>query len=139
MITPRRRNQQIERTLHAEVALQLKALGVLFVAPPNGFFIPARSASERTLAARLVRQLIATGGLTPGAPDFIVMTQGRVGCIELKRPANIDLFGRKTAAGRPSAAQRDFCARAQAVQVPYAICSSWDDVSATLQRWELLA
>lgn len=130
-----RRNRQIERSLHQEVALRLKAMGCLYIAPPNGFYIPARSDQEKQLAARLVRQMKVTGGITPSAPDFVVLGNGRCGCIELKREATRTLTGEQITAGRLNDAQKGFRDQAERAGVPYAVCSSWTQVHQRLVEW----
>lgn len=133
----------IEKALHQEVVLRLRLLPVVAFSVPNSIYLPARSEAERTMAARIIHQMKATGQLTPGAPDLCVFWGGAGGAcpsggmIELKRPASRDLLGKRPA-GRPSEAQRDMAARAAELGVNHAFASSWEDVRDRLTEWGAL-
>jgi len=134
----------IEKSLHQEIMLRLRILPVLAFSVPNQVYIPARNEDERVLARRLIAQMKNTGQLSPGAPDLCVFWGGAGGCapsggmIELKRPASRDLLGKRTPAGRPSEAQRELAARAEALGCNHAYASSWEDVRACLVDWGAL-
>ena len=134
----RRRHRQIERALQQEIALRLKMAGVLFVPVPNGVWLPAHTPAERELVKRIIHQMKQQGSLVPGAPDGIVMRDGKAGCIEFKREAAVDVLGHKTPAGKSSDEQKEFRARAEEAGVPYAICSNWEDVRNCLTEWGML-
>src|SRR5262245_37695838 len=98
----------IERPLQREVMARLHCapLDALVFPIPNGVYLPARSASEKVLVARIIHQLKVQGGLTPGAPDLVFLGARSCGAIELKRPATKSLFG-KHARGTLSPVQRE--------------------------------
>lgn len=130
---------QVERVLHQEIDIRLRALGadLVWISPPNGIYLPARSPAEKTIVARIVSQLKTGGMLTPGAPDYIVMWRGGCGCIELKREASKTLLG-KVPAGKQSDDQIAFQARCERAGVPYAVAHSWEEVKAALIEWGAL-
>lgn len=131
---------QAERILQREVIVRLGlaersgALDCIVIGSANGIFIPARTEAEKTLARRVVHQMKQDGMLTPGAPDLLFLWRDGCGGIELKRPASASLFVRR-AKGKPSPDQRAFKQRAFALQIPYAICDSWESVRDTLIAW----
>jgi hypothetical protein len=106
----------------------------VIVPVPNGVYIPARSQTERALAARLISQMKAEGQLLPGAPDLLVLWDTGSGAIELKRPAEHTLIG-KRAAGRPSDAQKEFAALCAEKNVRHTYATSWVEVQAALSNW----
>ncbi|HBR26854.1 MAG TPA: hypothetical protein DD732_07465, partial [Rhizobiales bacterium] len=115
---------QTERALTQEIMLRLRSLAVLAVAVPNSLFIPARTPAEKIMAARIVNQMKAYGGLTPGAPDICIFWgNGKGGAIELKRPKSVGLLGTRPA-GRASAAQIAFAERAAELGINHAYCDS---------------
>jgi hypothetical protein len=128
--------RQAERILQREVMARLRfaPLQALVIPSPNGFYIPARTVPERTLARRIVHQLKVDGQLLEGASDLTVLWPDGSGCIELKRPAVRTLFG-KQRAGTLSDEQRQFRERCAAVGVPYVVCESWPEVRDTLIAW----
>lgn len=132
---------QAERALQSEVMIRLRAGGwpVIALGIPNSVWIPARTAAEKSLVARLIARLKADGMLVPGAPDIAVfLPGGRGGMIELKRPRSRDLLGTKPA-GRPSPAQIDLAERAAQLGCNHAYCTSWDEVRDRLTDWGVSA
>lgn len=137
--TTRRRNRQVERALQAEVMLRLKVLGVIAIPVPNSIFIPARTPQEKDLARRIVHQMKLSGMLVPGASDLMVFGPNKTsGIIELKRPAEVTLFGRAPR-GKLSADQKEFRNRCQALGVNWVECDSWLSVESALKQWGILA
>lgn len=126
-----------EKTLQAEIMLRLRAYPVVAAPIPNGVWLPARSPAERTMAARIISQMKKMGLLLPGAPDIVVIGAGGAGFLELKRAAEKTLLGR-TPKGQLSSDQRDFRDQCQALGVNWAVCTSWDEVSATLKSWGVI-
>lgn len=126
---------QLERALQQECMIRMRSLPVVAVPVPNGVFIPARTAAERALVARIIATMKRQGMLLPGAADLCVLwAGGRGGVIELKRPASHDLLGRKSA-GRPTEAQEEFEARCHRIGVPHAYAESWQTVAERLKEW----
>lgn len=128
-------SQTTERVLQQEIMLRLRAYQVISVASANGVYIPARTAEEKGVVARVVGQMKRLGQMTPGAPDIIVLWRGGAGMIELKRPKMVDLFGAKHPVGRPSPEQKEMAGYAAALGVNHAFCHSWDEVKQALQGW----
>lgn len=128
---------QAERILQAEVMLRLRAAAVPVIALPipNGIWIPARTAIERGLVARIIARMKTDGMLRPGACDIALLWSDGCGCLELKAPARRDLLGARQPAGRPSESQREFAAECAALGVKHAYCDSWDAVRTTLAGW----
>ena len=89
--------EQAERILQREVMIRLRMapLAAIVIGSSNGVFIPTRTPAERVLAARIIAQLKSDGQLTPGASDLVFLWADGCGCIELKRPAEKRLFGKK--------------------------------------------
>jgi hypothetical protein len=131
--------QQLERILHQEIDVRLRALGadLVWISPPNGVYLPARTDSEKRIAGRIVSQLKTGGMLTPGAADYVFLWNGGCGCIELKREAAKTLLG-KVRAGKQSDDQIAFQARCERAGVPYRVARSWDEVKAALVDWGAL-
>ena|SRR5215831_8483316 len=127
---------QAERALQREVVARLRAapLDAVLIASPNGIFIPARTASEKALAKRVVAQLKADGSLTPGAPDLVFLWADGAGCVELKRPEVNALFN-KHPRGRLSEVQLAFRESCVLRRVRYEICESWPEVRDLLIAW----
>lgn len=130
---------QIERALHAEIDLRLRALkpNIVWISPPNGIYLPARTEGEKRIAARLVSQMKTAGMMTVGAPDFCFFWSSGCGCIELKREASKTILG-KVPAGKQSDDQIAFQARCERAGVPYRVARSWDEVKAALVDWGAL-
>jgi len=134
---------QIERVLQQEVMLRLKTawhkgeLQCAFYPIPNGLYIPARNAAEKTMAARVVLQLKASGGLTPGAPDLVFLAAHGSGAIELKRPETRTLLDvrRKGALSPAQKQQRNWL---RELGVNWAVCSTWEEVRDTLVGWRMM-
>lgn len=128
--------RQVERALQREIVTRLRAapLDAIVIGSPNGVFFPARTPAERELVRRIVHQLKATGQLTPGAPDLVVLWRDGCGGIELKRPAEKTLLGSQPK-GYSSAAQIEFAATCRVLGIRYAICASWPEVRDTLIAW----
>jgi len=114
---------QLERSLQTEILYRLARYPVIAIPVPNGIWLPAHNEQERTVVARLM--------LVPGAPDLVVMGEKRAVCVELKRAASRDLFGRKPK-GRLSPEQKAFRQRCVACDVSYHVASSWEDVQCIL-------
>ncbi len=115
--------------------MRLRALPVLALPIPNGMWIPARTPAERSLVARIIHQMKQRGEIVVGAPDLAVFWASGAGLIELKRPAQRDLLGKRIAAGKPSQAQLDMAERCAQIGVRYAIAESWDQVRKHLIDW----
>jgi hypothetical protein len=130
---------QAERILHEEVMLRLQSLRprCVVVPIPNGAWFPARTPSERSLIARLVARMKAEGQMLPGAADLLCLWEDGSGAIELKRPAEHSLLGKRPA-GRPSDAQKEFAALCAMHGVRHVYATSWDEVHAALADWERL-
>jgi hypothetical protein len=122
---------QLERGLQTEIMLRLSRYPVVCAAIPNGLWLPAHTESERVLVARLIARMKSDGMLTPGAPDLVLMGARRSVCVELKRPASRDLFGRKPK-GRLSPEQQAFRQRCIDADVEYLVADCWEDVQAVL-------
>lgn len=124
-----------ERALQQEIMLRLKAYPVVALPIPNGVWIPAKTAAERTMAGRIINMMKQSGQLVPGAPDLILALKGG-GCafVELKRPAAKTLLG-KTSAGRPSDTQVALEARAKELGIAHAYVTSWEEMKAKLVEW----
>ena len=98
---------QLERNLQTEILYRLARYPVVAVPVPNGIWLPAHNEAERAVVARLMARMKTDGMLVPGAPDLILMGEQRAVCVELKRSASRDLFGRKPK-GRLSPEQKAF-------------------------------
>ncbi len=131
---------QAERYLHAEVIMRLRTLrpDCVVVPVPNGTWLGARSASEHTMAARLIARMKAEGQIMPGVADLLFMWGGGSGAIELKRPAEETLLGKRPA-GRPTDTQKEFAASCAAHGVRHIYATSWGEVHAALSDWGRLA
>jgi hypothetical protein len=125
---------QLERALVAEIGWRLKAMPLIALPIPNGLWIPARTAAERSLVARIIARMKADGMLLPGAPDLVLLWPGGGAAIELKRPKTRDLLGTRPA-GRLTDNQRWFAERCAELGVHHAYCSSWDELKAKLAAW----
>jgi hypothetical protein len=127
---------QAERILHQEVMLQLRSArpDCVVVPVPNGMWIPARTQAERSLASRLIAQMKAEGQILPGTADLLCLWEAGSGAIELKRPAEQTLLGKRPA-GRPSAAQKEFAKLCETHGVRHVYATSWDEVHAALASW----
>jgi hypothetical protein len=119
---------QIERALNQEITTRLRAecWPVIALPVPNGIWLPAQSEAERTLVARIVKRMKDTGMLLPGAPDLVIVWRDGALLCELK-----------TAAGRPSAEQRDMARVAGLLGIRYAIVRSWEQLAALLRSYGL--
>ncbi len=128
---------QAERSLHTEIMMRLTSplSPVIAIPIPNSVYIPAHSDAERRVVAQIITRMKSDGMLLPGAPDIVTLWEGGCGVIELKKPATRDLFGRRSPAGRPSAAQKEFAALCAEHGVRHAYCHSWDEVRAALVEW----
>lgn len=111
-----------------------KALPIIVAPIPNGIWIPARTAEEKALVARIMARLKSDGMLVPGLPDLAVLWQGGGGFLELKRPATRDLF-HKSPAGRPTDTQREFAVRCGQLGIYHAFVSTWEETRDTLRQW----
>ena len=124
---------QLERNLQSEILYRLARYPVVAVPVPNGIWLPAHNEAERVVVARLMARMKSDGMLVPGAPDLVLMGEKRALCIELKRSASRDLFGRKPK-GRLSPEQKAFRDRCVDCGVEYIVASSWDDVQCMLHE-----
>ncbi len=135
---------QAERVLHQEIALHLTMaeragrLRAVWHSPPNGLYIPARTAAERSLVARLVRQMKDRGQMTPGVPDLCFAWSTGSGFVELKREAEKTLL-RRVPAGQLSEAQKTFRDKCAALSIHWIVASTWVEVEAALTSWGVLA
>jgi len=122
---------QLERSLQTEILYRLARYPVVAIPVPNGLWIPKRDDDEARIAARIISRMKSDGMLLPGSPDLILMGERRAVCVELKRPASRDLFGRKPK-GRLSPEQKAFEQHCIDCGVEYIVASSWDDIAAVL-------
>jgi len=122
---------QLERSLQTEILYRLARYPVVAIPVPNGLWIPSHNEAERAVVARLMARMKSDGMLLPGSPDLILMGERRAVCVELKRPASRDLFGRKPK-GRLSPEQKAFEQHCIDCGVEYIVASSWDDIAAVL-------
>ena len=122
---------QLERGLQTELLYRLNRYPVVAIPVPNGIWLPAHNEAERAVVARLMARMKSDGMLLPGSPDLILMGERRAVCVELKRPASRDLFGRKPK-GRLSPEQKAFEQHCIDCGVEYIVASSWDDIAAVL-------
>jgi len=122
---------QLERSLQSEILYRLNRYPVVAIPVPNGIWLPAHNEQERTVVARLMARMKTDGMLLPGAPDLVLLGEQGAVCVELKRPASRDLFGRKPR-GRLSPEQRAFRQRCVDCGVEYIVVECWDDVQCVL-------
>ena len=122
---------QLEKTLQQEVLLRLRLYPIIPVVVPNSIYFPARTEAERSIIARVVSQMKSDGMMTPGAPDLVLLGERGGLCVELKRPASRDLFGRRPK-GRLSPEQRAFRDRCVDAGVEYVVAECWEDVQCRL-------
>jgi len=118
---------KLERSLQQEVLYRLARYPVVAVPVPNGIWLPAHNEAEKAVVARLMARMKSDGMLTPGAPDLVLLGERGAVCVELKRSASRDLFGRRPK-GRLSPEQKTFQQRCVDCGVEYIVASSWDDV-----------
>ena len=118
---------QLERSLQTEILYRLARYPVVAIPVPNGIWLPAHNEAERVVVARLMARMKSDGMLTPGAPDLVLMGERGALCVELKRSASRDLFGRKPR-GRLSPEQKAFQQRCVNCGVEYIVASSWEDI-----------
>ena len=118
---------QLERSLQCEILYRLARYPVVPIAVPNGIFLPAHNEAEKAVVARLMARMKSDGMLTPGAPDLVLLGEKGALCVELKRSASRDLFGRKPK-GRLSPEQKAFQQRCVNCGVEYLVASSWEDI-----------
>jgi len=125
-----------ERVLQREIMLRLGAgpWPVIAAPIPNGIYIPAHNDEERRLVGRIVRRMKDDGMLLPGAGDMIVASAAAACFLELKRPAERDLFGRRSVRGQLSDGQREFRRRCDVAGVPYAVAHDWREALEALRR-----
>ena len=122
---------QLERGLQTEILYRIARYPVVAIPVPNGIWLPAHNEAERVVVARLMARMKSDGMLLPGAPDLVILGECGALCVELKRPASRDLFGRKPK-GRLSPEQRSFRDRCIDTGVDYLVASSWEDVECML-------
>jgi len=118
---------QLERGLQTEILYRLARYPVVAIPVPNGIWLPAHNEAERVVVARLMARMKSDGMLVPGAPDLVLIGEERAICVELKRSASRDLFGRKPK-GRLSPEQKAFQQRCVNCGVEYLVASSWEDI-----------
>lgn len=129
---------QIERALQAEIMVRLRAWPVIALPIPNGIWIPARTAPERAMVARIISQMKANGLLVAGAPDLVLLWFQGAALVELKRPASRDLLTRRQR-GRPTEAQAAIAERAAELGVRHAYVTSWDELRDQMVVWGVCA
>jgi hypothetical protein len=117
--------------LQTEILYSLARYPVVAIPIPNGIWLPAHNEAERVVVARLMARMKTDGMLVPGAPDLVLLGEKGALCVELKRGASRDLFGRKPR-GRLSPEQRAFRDRCIDCGVDYAVASTWEDVACLL-------
>ena len=122
---------QAERSLQTDILYRLARYPVVAIPVPNGIWLPAHNEAERTVVARLMARMKSDGMLVPGAPDLVLMGEKRALCIELKRSASRDLFGRKPK-GRLSPEQKTFQQRCIDCGVEYIVAEDWAAVECVL-------
>ena len=122
---------QLERSLQTEILLRLGRYPVVAIPSCNGMYIPSRNEAEAALVARIINRMKSDGMLLPGAPDLVLLGEKGSLCVELKRPASRDLFGRKPR-GRLSPEQKIFRDRCVAAGVEYLVADCWSDVESRL-------
>ena len=122
---------QLERNLQTKILYQLNRYPVVAAAIPNGLWIPSHNEKERALVARIVARMKSDGMLTPGAPDLVLLGAKGALCVELKRPATNDLYGKKPK-GRLSPEQKAFKQRCDEAGVGYLVAYEWADVECSL-------
>jgi hypothetical protein len=122
---------QLERNLQTELLFRLARHPVVAIPIPNGIWLPAHNEAEKIVVARLMARMKSDGMLTPGAPDLVIAGERGAVCVELKRPASRDLFGRKPK-GRLSPEQKVFEQRCVNCGVEYLVASSWEDIASVL-------
>jgi hypothetical protein len=124
---------QLERALQTEILYRLNRYPVVAIPVPNGVFLPAHTDDDQRIIARIISRMKSDGMLTPGAPDLCILSDKGGLCVELKRPASRDLFGRRPK-GRLSPEQRLFRERCVKVGVQYIVAYDWDDVEEALSE-----
>jgi len=122
---------KLERSLQQEVLYRLARYPVVAIPVPNGIWLPAHNEAEKAVVARLMARMKTDGMLTPGAPDLVLLGERGAVCVELKRSASRDLFGRKPR-GRLSPEQRAFRDRCINTGVDYLVADCWEDVQCML-------
>lgn len=120
-----------ERNLQTEILYRLARYPVVAIPVPNGLWIAARGEAEERIAARIISRMKSDGMLLPGAPDLVLLGEKRAVCVELKRAASRDLFGRKPR-GRLSPEQKAFRDKCIDTGVDYLVAQCWEDVEAVL-------
>jgi len=124
---------QLERNLQSEILYRLNHYPVVAIPVPNGIWLPAHNEAERVVVARLIARMKSDGMLVPGAPDLVLLGERGAVCVELKRSASRDLFGRKPK-GRLSPEQRAFRDRCINTGVDYLVADRWEHVEAILPQ-----
>jgi hypothetical protein len=74
------------------------------------------------------------GQMLPGAADLLCLWRDGSGAIELKRPAERTLLGKRPA-GRPTDAQKEFAALCERHAVRHVYATTWEEVYAALKDW----
>ena len=126
-----RASTALERSLQSEILLRLNRYPVVAIPVPNGIWLPSHNEAEKAVVARLMARMKTDGMLAPGAPDLVLLGERRAVCIELKRGASRDLFGRKPK-GRLSPEQKAFRDRCVDAGVEYLVADCWEDVQVVL-------
>jgi hypothetical protein len=129
---------QLERVLQQEIItrIELGKWPIVWVPVPNGIWIPARTASERSIVKRIIAQLKTAGMLRTGACDLVLLWNGGAACVECKRPATQTLFG-KIPAGRSSKEQKGFAEECAANGVVYVVVQSWEELIGYFMEWKI--
>ena len=118
---------QLERSLQSEILYRLNRYPVVAIPIPNGIWLPSHNEAEKAVVARLMARMKTDGMLLPGAPDLVLLGEQGAVCVELKRSASRDLFGRRPR-GRLSPEQKAFQQRCVNCGVEYLVASSWEDI-----------
>lgn len=86
----------------------------------------------------VAKQMKALGQM-PGFPDLIIMSDGFVGFIEVKRPRIRDVeTGRLSRKGRMSAEQKEWRDYFKANGLPWVLVESLDEMVEALREWRLI-
>ena len=129
----RRRSVQTEKSLQEEILLRLRPYPIIAIAVPNSVYIRTDTEDQERTLGQVIGAMKRQGGMTPGAPDLVLLWAYGAGCVELKRPASIDLLGRRRPAGRPSSAQRSFEAECRRCGVHFCYADGWEGTARPLK------
>ena len=112
--------RHIEHEIQCKIVGDLRKMGFIPVAVPNGAMLAGTEEQRQRRAGILKRE-----GMLPGFPDLIVFARGgRVGLFEVKAPK-----------GRLQKNQIAVASELAAYGTPYAVVRHTDDVLAALAEW----